>query len=776
MVKFDGKVEAIVFASDDNLFKILSVALIGQLAGYDRDEIKVTGDFGDVQVGSSYSFSGKIVVHPKFGQQFHALSYHMLLPREEGSLNKYLSGKKFPGIGKKAAQTIISELGLDALSVIKQNPAKVATLSLTKKQKDSLLSGVNQIDSYSEIILKLTQYGISQRVAQKLYQLYHGETLTKITANPYAPIAEIAGYAFKTADSLAQQLEMDPGSEIRIAGAIYQELNAALSTAGNTYVPLAELLTNASKLLNMKQFDPIAETVNNLQKAGKVVVRGDNAALARIYQTESDIARDLKRLSDKAHLAEAFNQDKITAAITDAEEKLNIKYDETQKAAIRNAVSQPISVLTGGPGTGKTTIINGILLVLRQLAEIPAAALYSEDPPFLLAAPTGRAAKRMSEITGMTAKTIHRLLGIGINGENDDDLNELNGELLIIDEMSMVDMFLFKQLLSSINDTSHIVFVGDQDQLPSVGAGNVFHDLISSERFPTTKLTQIHRQGEDSTIISLAHAVNQGENSELLFTKTKNYSFIPCQANLVSQAVGKIVKMALKRGFKADDIQVLGAMYRGSGGINALNDELQQIMNPAKENSKKLEVHNEQFRIGDRLLQLQNNPEKDIYNGQIGKVVSIDEDNSKRALIANFDDREVAFGKKDLNDLTRAYAITIHKAQGSEFPLVILNLTMQNLVMLRRNLLYTAITRAEQNLVMVGEPQAFKIAMKTPGNDRKTGLASKIQSLLVSQKGAADEGKSEDEQSEDYILTPQKIYSGAIDPMIGMEDVKLTAR
>lgn len=455
--------------------------------------------------------------------------------------------------------------------------------------------------------------------------------------------------------------------------------------------------------------------------------------------------------------------------------------------AIKNAVNQPISILTGGPGTGKTTIINGILLVLRKLAEIPSSALYSEDPPFLLAAPTGRAAKRMGEITGISAKTIHRMLGLGIGDTNTQDLNELNGEILIVDEMSMVDMFLFKQLLASIHDTRHIVFVGDKDQLPSVGAGNVFSDLIKSQAFPTTILKQIHRQGDDSTIITLAHDVNEGKDQQALFKKTKNYSFISCRPELVGDAVGQIVKLALKRGFAKDDIQVLSAMYLGNGGVTNLNNVIQAILNPSQPKSKVLEAHNEVFRIGDRILQLQNNPEKDIYNGQIGKIISIDEDDANECMIADFDGREVAFSRKDLNDLTRAYAITIHKSQGSEFPLVILNLTMQNFVMLKRNLLYTAITRAEKNLVLVGDPRAFVAAFKTPGNDRKTGLAAKICQQLGITKSLdkSDQSKQHEkaqemenetdkaEVAEDFVLTPEKIYSGEIDPMIGMENIKL---
>lgn len=784
MVKFTGKVNGIVFENDQDMFKILDVEILGKLEGYPRDEIKVTGSFGEIQIAGRYQFDGRLIMHDKFGLQFRSDSYQQVMPHEEGSLTKYLSSNKFPGIGLKAAGKIIDELGPNALDVLKNNPAKIDTLALTQKQKDSLLSGINSMDSFSEIILKLAQYGVKKKVATRLYQFYHGEALKKLQQNPYAAIAEVQGYGFKTADIIGRELNIKADDPKRIQGAVYQVLIDALTSSGDTYVGLAELLTESSKMLDISAFDPIAKEVNTLQKNGKVVVDGESAAISNIYETEVNIARTLKNLVQRRQDQhdETYSDSEMEDAIEEAEKKLKIKYDDTQKAAIKNALNNPVSILTGGPGTGKTTIINGILLSLRQLADIPASALYSEDPPFLLAAPTGRAAKRMGEITGIAAKTIHRLLGLGIGETDEAELNELNGEILIIDEMSMVDMFLFKQLVSSINQTRHIVFVGDKDQLPSVGAGNVFSDLIKSHAFPTTILKQIHRQGDDSTIITLAHDVNDGKNQDELFKKTKNYSFIPCQPQLVGDAVGQIVELALKRGFSKDDIQVLGAMYHGNGGIINLNDILQEIMNPPKAKSKQVEAHNENFRIGDRVLQLQNNPEKDIYNGQIGKVVGIDDHSSDKCLIANFDEREVEFNKKDLSDLTRAYAITIHKSQGSEFPLVVLNLTMQNYVMLKRNLLYTAITRAEKNLVLVGEPRAYITALNTPGNDRKTGLTAKLQKELKvdqSNDNAAKTSKKlppKSAEQEDYILTKEKIYSGEIDPMIGMQDISLKAR
>ncbi len=782
---FTGRINGIVFENNQDLFKIIDVDLISKLPDYDRDNIRVTGNFGDIQIGSTYKFTGNIVVHEKFGKQFRISSYEPVLPHEEGSLAKYLSSDKFPGIGKRAAEKIIDSLGTNALDLIKSNPTEIDNLDLTQKQKDSLLSGINQMDSFSEIVIKLARYGINKKVAGNIYKVYHGDSLKKLEEDPYQALGEVRGFGFKTADNMGQALGIELNDPRRVRGAILSILQTALNTLGDTYVALDELLTQAYDLVQSTSYDELANSVNELQRQGKVVVSGDKAALQTIFQTELDIATELKHVVNNQVEKEEFDDSDIEKAIKHVEETLEIEYDDTQKNAIKNALNNPISILTGGPGTGKTTIINGILMCLKELAEIPSAALYSDDPPFLLAAPTGRAAKRMSEVTDISAKTIHRLLGLGIGENEATDVNELNGEILIIDEMSMVDMFLFKQLLSGINSTKRIVFVGDKDQLPSVGAGNVFGDLISSGAFPTTKLQVIHRQGEDSSIIKLAHAINDEEAEETIFNKTKNYSFIPCQPSLVGDAIDQIVKLAIKRGFKKDDVQVLGAMYNGQGGITHLNDILQDVMNPLSAKTKVIEAHNESFRIGDRILQLQNNPEKDIYNGQIGKIIGLNPDDKAKILIADFDGREIEFGIKDLNDITRAYAITIHKSQGSEFPLVILNLTMQNYMMLRRNLLYTAITRAEKNLVMVGEKKAYIMALRTPGNDRKTELAAKIRHELglkeventsnvnAEQEKTKTEVKEENVEPEDYILTPELIYSGQIDPMIGMEDIKL---
>lgn len=755
---FVGELAGEVFASDTSMFKILSVKISGELPGYPDSEIRVTGNFDDLKMGASYRFTGQLVRHPKFGLQFKASSYQTVLPKEASSVKAFLAGKSFPGIGAKAADKIVSELGPDALNILKEKPNKIATLSISRRQKDSLLNGLTKMDSYSDFVLSLAKFGVGKRAANALYHEYRDQASDKIKNNPYEPLGKVSGYGFKTADRIAESLAMEPTDTRRLTGALQAVLLHSLSEDGNTYLTQDQLLAGADELLGLQEDDLLKKCLQDLSQKGQLFIEDQRVFLQQNYQDEADIAASLKRLEQGADKT-SFKDEDINSAIAHAEESLQIDYDDTQKQAIKNALTHRISLLTGGPGTGKTTIINGLLLCLRELADIPAAALDADQSPFLLAAPTGRAAKKMGEVTGLPAKTIHRLLGIGIDQDSLVDLNELNGQILIVDEMSMVDMFLFKTLIDSVNETKHVVLVGDKDQLPSVGPGNVFADLIQSGAFATTKLEHIHRQASSSTIIDLAHAVNRGQDEHSLFKKTANYSFIPAQPGQVTEAVVQICRLAARK-FALDDIQVLAAMYQGPGGINELNAALQDVLND-RESSKDLKAHDEVFKIGDRVLQLQNNPEKNVYNGQIGKISALEPDQGRNCLVAEFDDREVYYDKKDLLDLTHAYAITIHKAQGSEFPLVILALTRHNYLMLRRNLLYTAITRAAKNLVLVGQPEAFAMALHTPGNDRQTGLVDQLAKLM----GPA-------QQTEDFILTPKKIKAGHIDPMIGMADLK----
>lgn len=797
MIKFQGRVDAVIFENSKNFFKILSVSLETKIPDWVAETITVTGNFGAIELDSLYEFSGQLVQHERFGEQFKCDEYHEVLPHETAGLVKYLSGDNFVGIGVKTAETIIASLGDDVINKIKANPAVVDSLDISKRQKETLRTEITSMDTFSDSLLSLTQIGLSKRMATQIYQKYQGDAVQKFRQNPYLFISKLQGFGFKTADNVGHNLGFSVDSAERIQGALLQILQDALNADGNSFVSNKLLLEAAMKLLNsgkstLLTYDQIAIELNHLAEQEIVVIEGEQTFLKQIFETEWAIAQQIAMLQKRELAEKHYSDTEIADVIKQVERKLKISYDETQKSAIKQALANPIFLLTGGPGTGKTTIIAGILLAFRILEQVPEQDLFSADTPFLLAAPTGRAAKRMTETTGIEAKTIHRLLGLGHeNTYLADDLNEINGKVLIVDEMSMVDMYLFKLLLSAINETPHIIFVGDKDQLPSVGPGNIFSDLIKSNILPTVALSHVHRQDDDSSIIDLAHEVNTGLATHI-FSKTINSSFIASRPDQIDSVIPQIVALALKRGFHKDDIQILGSMYKSDSGIYHLNRVLQNQLNPrTAEHQKFIERDGQEFRIGDRVLQLANNPEKDIYNGQIGQIISINYQDTSKYVVVNFDGNEVNLSKLDLNDLTLAYAITIHKAQGSEFPLVILSLTMQNYRMLRRNLLYTAITRARDSLVMVGDKRAYEQAIATPGNERDTALVERIRALLGTATKSEQQNSNitvnsgsdtlelrdppEEEQTTSYLLTKQLIIENAIDPMIGMAETKLKA-
>ncbi|MGX4644949.1 SF1B family DNA helicase RecD2 [Holzapfeliella sp. JNUCC 80] len=778
MADFVGKLKAIIFENTADLFKIISVEISDRRdLDWPTPEIIVTGTIGDLDYDTDYEFQGEITTHPKFGDQFKCHYYHVLEPSSTAGLIKYLSGENFPGIGQKTAQKIVDKLGEKTLPILQQglNADEFQQLNLTKKQQESLSLGALKIDNFSEIILQLGNLGLPKKVATAVYKLYGDKALELVEDNPYQLISEVSGIGFKRADEIALKLGITYDSKKRIQGAILQGLVSNTAVNGDTYQDATLVIDDTHQILNQSHFsgeiadEQILEQLQDLVQAQKVVIDQQRLYLPLFYKRELDIADELKRFED--YKTEVNQADDVEAVINQAEIKLDIDYDQTQKDAIAMVLTNQLSLLTGGPGTGKTTVIKGIIESFNQLDEI-------NRPKILLAAPTGRAAKRMSEVTGYQATTLHRLLGLVSDGQQnqEDTETEIKGDLLIVDEMSMVDLLLFYQLAKALTPETKVVLVGDQDQLPSVGAGNVFSDLLKSNCFEKTELQKIHRQAESSSIVELAHEINHQQNKELIFEQQQDRSFIACSRNQVPAVVNQIVKKATEKGFSMDQVQVLTPMYSGESGIDNLNQSLQTLLNPKEESTtKEIEIGKHKFRINDRVLQLVNNPEKDIYNGQIGEIVSLTPNNQAETMIVDFDGHEVTLGKKELNDLTLAYAISIHKSQGSEFPLIVLVLTMQNSRMLKRNLLYTAITRASESLVMVGERSAFQTAIATDGSNRKTTLALRLQTTFypkVNSKEVTDKS-TEIPQQESYLLTEELILSQQIDPMIGMADVQL---
>lgn len=802
---FIGQVQSEIFTSPDSFFKVLIVSVEEANFDWHEPEITVTGSFGDLSDDQTYRFEGKIVEHPRYGQQFQATSYHVNRPTSKDGLIDFLSGKQFTGIGKKTAEKIVDKLGTDAINKIIADPHILDELKLRKTIKDSLVDNLRANQGMDQIIIGLNDLGFGANLSSAIFDKYGEETLHIINENPYQLAAEIDGISFNRADQVAQKLGIATDDSRRIDAAIIQTLDDLTMETGDTFTKTKPLLQQTIQLLaqgsgGRVSTDLIANQIVELEKNQEIRYADEKIYPTALYNAEWQIADHLHRLLTVD--PEKLPATTIEKAVTKVADQSGITYDQVQKEAIKTALNSKVMLLTGGPGTGKTTIIKGIV---ASYAKIHALSLdvneYKEKSfPVLLAAPTGRAAKRMSEATDLPASTIHRLLGLnGREMPTDMNARDLEGSLLIIDEMSMVDTLLFKTLIQAVPTSMHVVLVGDKDQLPSVGPGQVFHDLLDFAELPKVELTNIHRQAADSTIIPLAHAIKEGKLPPDLTNKMPDRSFISCHANQVPSVVQQIIDLSKKRDYSANDIQILAPMYRGQAGIDRLNELAQQAYNPPANGKQEVDFRGLTFRVGDKVLQLVNVPEKNIFNGDIGKITAIESGRTvgrkSESITVDFDGNEVSYSRMEWNQLRLAYCISIHKAQGSQFKMVLLPIVQQFSRMLQRNLLYTAITRAAEKLVLIGEPYAAVTSVKNEAVNRKTSLVDRLGRVwnrhgelksnldhqtdsLTKELASPQPVQKQTEQlinndAQQYILTADLINSDTIDPLIGMENISL---
>nr|CCC03084.1 exodeoxyribonuclease V alpha subunit [Limosilactobacillus reuteri subsp. suis] len=802
---FIGQVQSEIFTSPDSFFKVLIVSVEEANFDWHEPEITVTGSFGDLSDDQTYRFEGKIVEHPRYGQQFQATSYHVNRPTSKDGLIDFLSGKQFTGIGKKTAEKIVDKLGTDAINKIIADPHILDELKLRKTIKDSLVDNLRANQGMDQIIIGLNDLGFGANLSSAIFDKYGEETLHIINENPYQLAAEIDGISFNRADQVAQKLGIATDDSRRIDAAIIQTLDDLTMETGDTFTKTKPLLQQTIQLLaqgsgGRVSTDLIANQIVELEKNQEIRYADEKIYPTALYNAEWQIADHLHRLLTVD--PEKLPATTIEKTVTKVADQSGITYDQVQKEAIKTALNSKVMLLTGGPGTGKTTIIKGIV---ASYAKIHALSLdvneYKEKSfPVLLAAPTGRAAKRMSEATDLPASTIHRLLGLnGREMPTDMNARDLEGSLLIIDEMSMVDTLLFKTLIQAVPTSMHVVLVGDKDQLPSVGPGQVFHDLLDFAELPKVELTNIHRQAADSTIIPLAHAIKEGKLPPDLTNKMPDRSFISCHANQVPSVVQQIIDLSKKRDYSANDIQILAPMYRGQAGIDRLNELAQQAYNPPANGKQEVDFRGLTFRVGDKVLQLVNVPEKNIFNGDIGKITAIESGRTvgrkSESITVDFDGNEVSYSRMEWNQLRLAYCISIHKAQGSQFKMVLLPIVQQFSRMLQRNLLYTAITRAAEKLVLIGEPYAAVTSVKNEAVNRKTSLVDRLGRVwnrhgelksnldhqtdsLTKELASPQPVQKQTEQlinndAQQYILTADLINSDTIDPLIGMENISL---
>ena len=692
MVKLRCVVEHITYQNQENGWSVMKV----KVKGYDN-LVTLTGSLLDVPVGSVLLVDGDWRVDPRYGQQFVAQSWTEVMPATIYGIEKYLGSGLIKGIGPVYAKAIVSRFGLETINVIENDIERLLEVPrLGRKRMEKIRESWEKQKDIKEVMVFLQGYGVSTAFAAKIYRKYEKESIAKVKENPYQLADDIWGIGFKTADGIASKMGYEKNDPRRCRSGILYTLNE-LAEEGHVYAEPEQLVDAAVKLLDAGE-SPVRQALASMIEANDVVSDNEVIYLSPFYHAENGSAKRLQSLLSDTSL---FNAD--IAAEPEAkygDKPGDIVYDEVQLAAIQKALDSKVMVLTGGPGTGKTTTTQGII-----------AAFKARHMSILLAAPTGRAAKRMTEATGMEAKTIHRLLEYNpMDGYKRNDANPLDGDALIVDECSMIDILLFYNLMKAIPSNMRLILVGDIDQLPSVGAGNVLRDIIDSQQIPVVRLTRIFRQAQSSRIVMNAHAINAGQFPNIKNGLDTDFFFIGQEDadDIVKLIIGLVRdRLPKKYGYPAKEIQVLTPMQRGTVGAGNLNIELQNALNPS---GPSLARGGYTFRQGDKVMQIRNNYDKNVFNGDIGYITAVD--TNERTLSVTFDNRVVEYDITELDEIVLAYAVTIHKSQGSEFPVVVMPVTMKHYVMLQRNLIYTGITRAKKICVLVGTTKALAYAIR----------------------------------------------------------------
>ena len=738
-VYFTGTIERIIFENISNFYRILLLEIEDTNAeDFDDFEIIVTGTMADVIEGEEYTFWGQIVQHSKYGEQLQITRYERVKPTSKG-LVKYFSSNHFKGIGLKTAQKIVDIYGENTIDKILEHPEKLQSISgLSAKSREAFISTLRLNYGTEMILAKLANYGIPNKLAIQILDEYKEETLDVVENYPYQLVEDIKGLGFTIADQLAEELGIESQSPERFrAGIIHSLLNSCMES-GDTYVEARDLLEQTINLLESSrpvELDPnqIALELSHLIEEDKVQQIDTKIFDNSLFYAEEGIHKHLMRILERKEDKDE-NKESIQKYISTVEKELGIQYDTIQKQAICDAIQNKVFILTGGPGTGKTTVINGIIAVYALLEGLDLKKKSSL--PILLAAPTGRAARRMNELTGLPSATIHRHLGM----TGDDDTSHLedylDADFIIVDEFSMVDTWLANQLLSNISSTSKILIVGDSDQLPSVSPGQVLADLLQIPSIPQTRLERIYRQSEESTIVTLASQIRQGILPPDFTEKKADRSYFEIASSHIPATIEKILDAALRSGIPARDIQVLAPMYRGAAGIDAINQLMQELLNPLQKGQISFEATQWNYRKGDKLIHLVNDAEVNVFNGDLGYITDLIPakytESKQDEIVIDFDGNEVSYPRNEWYKIRLAYAMSIHKSQGSEFPVVFLPITSASKRMLERNLIYTAITRAKSKLILLGELQAFDYATKHIGTARKTYLIERFSDLTES--------------------------------------------
>ncbi len=718
-------VERITYKNEVNGYAVIKA----KVRGY-ADVVPIVGILASVKPGAVLLAKGRWETNEKYGRQFRAFSYQEQTPSDVAGIEKYLGSGLIKGIGPKFAKRIVAVFGADTLKVIDETPQRLTEVKgLGKRKADSIIKSWDEQREVRNIMLFLQSYDVSPSYAHRIYKTYGNDSIAAVKENPFRLADDIWGIGFKTADGIARKMGFGTEDYVRIRSGILYTLNRLAGDEGHVYADRTLLVRSGTELLGASG-ECISAALDQMIQAKDVTLEDGAIYLPVFFNAERGTARRLAAVIFTPASQIPGN------LVEDAIRNSPMQYDRIQADAIRTASRSKVMVLTGGPGTGKTTTTQGIIAMYRSCGL-----------DVRLAAPTGRAARRMSEATGLEAKTIHRLLEYSpMEGCKRNENNPLEGDALIVDECSMIDLMLMKDLVKAVPLTMRLVLVGDVDQLPSVGAGSVLRDIIDSGVCPVVRLQRIFRQAQNSMIVTNAHRVNRGQWPDVSRRPGADFFFLKTESDEeAADTITDLVKNRLPRAYhmKPGTIQVLTPIRRGVCGSSNLNSLLQTALNPAGPSLKRSGV---EYRLYDKVMQIRNNYEKDVFNGDLGRITAVDEE--AQTLTVTFDGRPVEYETADLDELVLSYAATIHKSQGSEYPYVIIPVLTSHYKMLQRNLLYTGITRAKKLLILVGTDRALGICIRTVSSiKRNTRLAERLR-----------------EASEPYLRSRQSSSSGQENP------------
>lgn len=692
---------------------------------YLNKTITFTGYLPKLNDIDTYLFYGNLVVHERYGEQFSVESFEKCLPEEKDSIVTFLSSGIFKGIGEVKAKRIVKVLGKDTLKVILENKENLLLIpTITQKNVEVLHEKLVEYSSSYQTIVDLGQLGFSTKDSIAIYNEYKEQSMEIINKDIYELIDKIPNIGFQKIDYIALKQNIKENDIRRIKAAIVYVIKEICNVVGHSYLSKEMILHNLFKVIGNRTNEEFEEALKEVIVEEKIIQEEDKFYLKDMYEAECNIAYRLAYLQKKEEKIDK----KLDKYIKEIQEFYKINYNMEQISAIRNALSKNVLVITGGPGTGKTTIINAICDIYKLKNKL-SSEKFSEEVALL--APTGRASKRMALSSKNSASTIHRFLKWNkeTNKFQVNENNKSKAKMVIIDEASMIDTYLMDNLLKGLFYDTKIILVGDNDQLPSVGPGQVLKDIIESKKINTIQLETLYRQKENSNIITFAHNIKNGILDTSIFNEQEDLTFIECSSNDVKGYVKEIIESYKKK--DRSEIQVLCPMYKTKNGIDELNSLLQDLLNKKENNKEELKVNNTIFREKDKVMQLTNMPDENIFNGDIGKISKINKLNNKQEIVVDFDGHLVKYNSKNLNNLTLGYTISIHKSQGSEFDYVIIPIVKNYNKMLYRKLIYTAVTRCKKNLYLIGSLNALSMAISNNNTDiRKTTLKIRIESKV----------------------------------------------